>query len=570
MPVLTENLKKYLLATKLITEERLQEAEKIARQEKKTLKETLIEKGYLNDEQLGKAIADIIRIPFIKLSDVIIPEEAIKEIPFTMAVNQKIIVFDIDKEKNISKVAMVDPENEETIEFIKKKLLTEVIPYYTTERELKTALQLYNRDINERFNRLLQGALKQSTKIETLEDASKIVDTMINFAYQNKASDIHLEPFPKLLLVRYRIDGVLHDIVNLPKEIEELIITRIKVLSNMRTDEHRAAQDGRFKSDIEGEEITLRVSVMPVYSGEKIVMRLLTAQRQKLDLPTLGFSEKKIELIQDNIHKNHGMVLVTGPTGCGKTTTLYTILKILNTREVNISTIEDPIEYRLEGINQIQVNPKANLTFANGLRALLRQDPDILMVGEIRDEETASISINAALTGHIVLATLHTNSAAATLPRLLEMGVETFLVASTVNIAMAQRLVRKICEKCKMKYTLNPSKLKEVSKETHVNIKFMENLEKSLKEKHKNQEITLYKGKGCKLCNNTGFQGRTSIAEVLEVDSEIRKAILKNESPTEIEEKAIKNGMTTMFTDGLDKVLTGITTIEEILRAVRE
>lgn len=570
MPTTAENLKKYLLAAKLITEEKLTEAERIAKQEKKTLEETLIEKGVLSDEQIGKAIADIIRIPFIKLSDIIIPEEAIKEIPYTMAANQKIVVFDIDKEKNISKVAMTDPENHETIQFIKKKLLTEIIPYYTTERELKTALQLYNRDINERFNKLLQGALKQTTKIETLEDASKIVDTMVNFAYQNKASDIHIEPFPQSLLVRYRIDGVLHDIVNLPKEITELITTRIKVLSSMRTDEHRSAQDGRFKYDVEGEEITLRVSVIPIYNGEKVVMRLLAAQRQKLDLPSLGFSEKNIALIQDNIHKSHGMVLVTGPTGCGKTTTLYTVLKMLNIREVNISTIEDPIEYRLEGINQIQVNPQANLTFANGLRSLLRQDPDILMVGEIRDEETAGISINAALTGHIVLATLHTNSAAATLPRLLEMGVETFLVASTVNIAMAQRLVRKICEKCKTKHTLDPKKLKEVSKETHVNIKFIENLEQSLKEKYKNEEIVMYKGKGCKLCNNTGFQGRTCIAEVLEVNEEIRKAILKNESPKEIENKAIKNGMATMFADGLDKALAGITTLEEILRAVRE
>ncbi len=570
MPINNDVLKKYLLEAKLITEEKLTVAETFANQEGKFLSEILIEKEFLSEEQVIRALAEISHIPFIKLSDQIIPEEILKEIPYKMAVNQKIIVFDIDKEKKIAKVAMADPENQEVLELVKKKLLMEVIPYFTTEKELKYTIQSYNRDINDRFNKLLQGALKDQTKIETLDDASKIVDTIIAFAYQNKASDIHLEPLVKSFLVRYRIDGVLHDIVNLPKEIEELIVSRIKVLANLRTDEHRAAQDGRFKLDLEGDEITLRVSIIPIYSGEKVVLRLLVSQKRQLDLTSLGYSEKNIEVIKNNLEKSHGMILITGPTGSGKTTTLYTVLKILNTREVNISTIEDPIEYRLEGINQIQVNPKADLTFANGLRSLLRQDPDIIMVGEIRDEETASISINAALTGHIVLATLHTNSAAATLPRLLEMGVEGFLVASTVNIAIAQRLIRKICDKCKESYTLDASEVEKLQKGVSVNKKFIENLEKEIKEKYHTEELVFYRGKGCQFCNNTGLTGRTCIVEVLEVSNELKKAILRNESPEAIEAQAVAAGMTTMFVDGINKVINGETTIEEVLRVVRE
>ncbi|MFA6992232.1 MAG: GspE/PulE family protein, partial [Candidatus Gracilibacteria bacterium] len=306
--------------------------------------------------------------------------------------------------------------NYELISSLEKKTGVEIEKYYATKRDIKLSLKAYNKDVNEKFTKLLKSVLADPTKIESLKDSAKIVDTIILFAFQNSASDIHIEPRKDTIIIRYRIDGLLQPIAELPISILELLITRIKVLANLRTDEHRTAQDGRFKIELENNEITLRVSILPTYDGEKTVLRLLTSTNQELDLETLGYSEENMQTIKRNILKTNGIILMTGPTGSGKTTTLYSILKLLNSPEVNISTIEDPIEYRLEGVNQIQVNPKTNLTFATGLRSLLRQDPDIIMVGEIRDEETAGIAINSALTGHLVLATLHTNDAASTLP----------------------------------------------------------------------------------------------------------------------------------------------------------
>ncbi|MEK7145868.1 MAG: GspE/PulE family protein, partial [Patescibacteria group bacterium] len=335
-------------------------------------------------------------------------------------------------------------------------------------KNIKTALKVYSPDVNTKFAKLLEGALVDRHKIESLNEASKIVDTIILFAYQNDASDIHIEPQKKAISIRYRIDGILHLITDLPLLIADLIVTRIKVLANMPTDEHRAALDGRFKIELEGTEITLRVSIIPTYHGEKVVMRLLTSTNQSLNLESFGYSERNLEVIRNNILKTHGIILMTGPTGSGKTTTLYTLLNLLNSPEVNISTIEDPIEYRLEGINQIQVNPKTNLTFADGLRALLRQDPDIVMVGEIRDKETAGIAINAALTGHLVLATLHTNDAATTLPRMVEMEVENFLLAATARMVVAQRLVRKICDSCKESYELSLEQMEALGKKFNI------------------------------------------------------------------------------------------------------
>ena len=395
-------------------------------------------------------------------------------------------------------------------------------------------------------------------------DEISIVDLLQNlilYSYYLRASDLHLEPFDRYLRVRARIDGVMHTIFTLPKEIQDEIVTRVKILANLRIDEHLAPQDGRFKYKIadEGKEFDIRVSIMPTYYGENCVMRLLVEPEKEFTLENLGFSDRDLEIVKRAILKPYGMILVTGPTGSGKTTTLYTILKLLNSENVTIITLEDPIEYSVEGINQIQVNPQAGLTFDTGLRSILRQDPDIIMVGEIRDKETAAISINAALTGHLLLSTLHTNDAATVFPRLLEMEVEPFLIASTVNVAIAQRLVRTICEECKDERNLSETEIKGLER-------FVP--EEILKELSKRSKT--YHGKGCSVCNQTGYLGRIGIFEVLNVTNNIREAIIERKHSSEIKEIAKKEGMTTMVEDGFRKVLRGITTIEEVLRVIYE
>lgn len=567
-------LKEKLLGQNLLTQEKISFLTTQAKNEAKTFVDLLFEKEIVPDNTLGKVIAEILEVPFVKLSETTLKESLLRIVPFTVAAHQFIMPF--NQEGKTLHVAMYEPLNLEMINFIEQKTGLSVKPYFATKKDIKSSLKIYNRDINEKFNNLLKSVLADPSKIESLKDAAKILDTVILFAYQNNSSDIHIEPQNGLLIVRYRIDGILHTITELPHEVEELLITRVKVLSNMRTDEHRAPQDGRFKIELEGTEITLRVSILPVYEGEKVVMRLLSSQKQELNLDTLGYSGNNLATIKSNIAKTHGMLLVTGPTGSGKTTTLYSILKMLNSPEVNISTIEDPIEYRLEGINQIQVNPKTNLTFANGLRSILRQDPDIVMVGEIRDEETAGIAINSALTGHLVLATLHTNNAATTLPRLLEMGVEAFLVTATTNAVIAQRLVRKICPHCKDEYEVKRQVLDDMSKTARIKYNILEVFDKTvtdnadLASRKTADGFILSKGKGCERCGNTGFSGRLSIAEVIDITEEMKGLILNNGNATEIENLAVKQGMIPMFCDGMIKVLRGSTTIEEVLRVMRE
>jgi type II secretory ATPase GspE/PulE/Tfp pilus assembly ATPase PilB-like protein len=384
-----------------------------------------------------------------------------------------------------------------------------------------------------------------------------LVDSLIEHAYSVRASDIHIDPQEKQLRARLRIDGVLHDSFIFPIEILPEVIARIKILSGLRTDEHQAAQDGRFRAIIKGNvPVDIRISITPTYYGENVAMRLLAEKVEKYTLESLGFSAGDQKKIESAIRKPYGLILVTGPTGSGKTTTLYTIIKILNTKEISIITVEDPIEYSIEGIDQIQINPRTNLTFAAGLRSILRQDPNIIMVGEIRDKETAGIAINAALTGHLLLSTLHTNDAATTLPRLLDMEVEPFLIASTVNIAIGQRLIRKICPDCKTKVTITKSDIDSLSDFVPTQIL--------------SQQKTFYRGTGCQTCNNSGYLGRIGIYEVMEMNDEIRKAIIAKADASQIKDLAIKNGMKTMIEDGFGKVSEGITTIEEILRVIHE
>ena len=384
-----------------------------------------------------------------------------------------------------------------------------------------------------------------------------IVDYLIAQAYANKASDIHIDPTREAIRVRMRVDGVLRDTCTLPSAIRSEIISRIKVIANLRTDEHQTPQDGRFRHEfVSGDTLDIRVSIAPTYHGESIVLRLLSDHAKECDLTNLGFSASDAERITSAIRKQSGMILVTGPTGSGKTTTLYTLMRILNTPDVAIVSIEDPIEYSIDGVEQLQVNPRAGLSFVNGLRTILRQDPNIIMVGEIRDAEAASICINTALTGHLLLSTLHTNDAATTIPRLLDMKAENFLVASTLRLSIGQRLVRKLCEQCKMPGTISADEWKSLSSLQHGD---------ALGEKSK-----IYRAAGCAYCNDAGFSGRACISECLVIGDDIRDAILRRAPSSELKRIAMQGGMTSMLQDGFRKCLSGMTTIEEVLRVIHE
>ncbi len=379
------------------------------------------------------------------------------------------------------------------------------------------------------------------------------MNTIINYGYKNRASDIHIEPLEKNSLIRIRVDGILHDIIELPKTLHQQVVTRIKVMSDLQTDEHLSPQDGKVTFNMGLEKLDLRISIIPITNGEKIVMRLLSERSRQFSLHNLGFSQEDFLKVKKAYEQPNGMILVTGPTGSGKTTTLYSIIKLLNRRNVNITTIEDPVEYTIEGINQIQTNVRTGLTFARGLRSLVRQDPDIILVGEIRDEETAGIAINSSMTGHLVLSTLHTNDAATAIPRFIDLKVEPFLIASTINIIVAQRLVRKICTNCRVSETIQVDKLQEEFKRYFP----------------KKNEISLYHGKGCDICHNSGYQGRVGIFEVLVVNDEIRDGITNKESAEKIQAAAVNAGMTTMLDDGIQKVKSGITTLEEVIRVTK-
>ena len=553
-----DQIKALVLKTGLTNENSLQELIEFAKNSNVTLADALIEKDVISDENLGILIADFLHIPFTVLSKLSIPEEVFHVVPEKVARKHKVVPF--EKTHEGLKVATVDPRNSEVLQAISKKTGLKVIPYLTTERDIENILRIYKRDLQRSFEKLLQKELG-ITDISKVTDAApieKIVNLLVEFGYQDKVSDIHIEPEEKDSLVRFRIDGILHDVLYLPKNFHERVISRIKILSKLRTDEHLAPQDGKMRIKLEEENLDIRVSVLPIADGEKAVLRLLASHFRQFSLIDLGMSETDLKKVTNAYSKSYGMVLSTGPTGSGKTTSIYAILKILNTREKNITTIEDPVEYRIKGVNQINVNQKTDLTFANGLRSILRQDPNVVFVGEIRDSETAGIAVNAALTGHLVLSTLHTNDAATALPRLIDMKVEPFLVASTVNVIIAQRLIRKICDMCKMSYDILRSDLTK-------------NIPANIVTNHfgDHENIRLYRGKGCKICHSTGYSGRLGIFEVLEVTKEIKALITAKNDSDIIEKKAIEGGMTSMLNDGLNKVGKGLTTIEEVLRVTK-
>lgn len=558
MAISDEQLSLILKENGYVSDSDLAAAQKIAADEKISLSEAIIQKDFLSDENLGKVIADYLKIPFISLAKVSIPQEILTIIPEEVARKQKTVIF--AKENNLLKIATAKPENKDLQKFIKQKTGCDLQIYYAAEKDLSDSLSLYKKQLQEKFDELLKEQLAVADASH-IKDAPviKLVDLLIEYAYTNKASDIHIEPRTADSLTRFRIDGVLHDVLVLPKELHAQVITRIKVLSKLRTDEHLSAQDGKLQIKLDEELLDVRVSIVPVVQGEDAVLRLLSSKSRQFSLSDLGMADQDLEKIKEAYKKPYGMILVTGPTGSGKTTSNYAILKIINTRDKNIATIEDPVEYEMKGITQIQVNPKTNLTFADGLRSILRQDPDIIFVGEIRDEETADIAINSAMTGHLVLSTLHTNDAATALPRLIDMKIEPFLVASSVNIIIGQRLVRKICENCKVSYAIKREDLVKQFSEDIITRHF-----------GKGEQITLYRGKGCPICHMTGYVGRIGIYEILTITEEIKKLIVEKKDSDDIKAKAIEQGMSTMFENGLSKVQEGITNIEEILRATNE
>lgn len=538
------------LSSKLMSKTDLDYVFSFADTAKVSLQDAILNKKLLPDEKIGRLIADYLKIPFIQLSSINIAEDVGRIIPEKVARRNMAFAFERDKES--VKVAMSDPSNTSFLDFIAKKTGLKTLAYYATEKDIETTIKLYKKVLQNVIDDLLKDGFQDEAPI------IKILEEMIHTAYDDKVSDIHIEPQEDESLVRFRVDGVLQDVVKFPRELHDRVITRIKVLSNLRTDEHLSAQDGKMELKLEQENLDIRVSIIPIAEGEKVVMRLLSSKSREITLSDLGVNDSDLKKITKAFSKSYGMILSTGPTGSGKTTSIYAILKILNIRGKNITTIEDPVEYKIRGANQIQVNVKTNLTFANGLRSVLRQDPNIIFVGEIRDNETAGIAVNAALTGHLVLSTLHTNDAATAIPRLIDMKVEPFLVASTVSVIIAQRLVRKICDSCKEKVAYKyDDVVKHATKE--LVDKYLGNT----------ADVTVYKGKGCKVCRSTGYSGRLGLFEVLEVTKNIRKLVSTKVDADIIETAAKEEGMRTMLEDGLEKVSKGMTTIEEVIRATK-
>ena len=584
MDVEPQRLKKFLLDAELITEKVFDEALKKSEKLNKNIGDVLVSEKLIDQEKLTKFQAYLLGIPFVDIEKEMIPPEILNIIPEQIAKAHNIIVF--RKRENNLEVAMLDPEDLITIEFIKKMdPLLKIFPRLTTPEGIKNALNQYQKTLDTEFGDIMKVSpmainyvkgekLDVEKKEELIKIAQElqiivIVDTFLKHAVLQGASDIHIEPMEKEITVRFRIDGILHNVMTLPIVSAYAIVARIKVLSNLKLDEHRLPQDGRFKIETDEYKYSIRVSVLPVFNGEKIVMRLLAENTKAQSLEKLGFIGESLEKVRNNLIRPTGMILITGPTGSGKTTTLYAMMEILNTPDVNISTIEDPIEYRMPRINQTQVNTTIGLTFASGLRALVRQDPNIIMVGEIRDSETANLAINASLTGHLVLSTLHTTEAAGAIPRLIDMGAEPFLISSTLNVIIAQRLVRKF-HGDKEKYKLKKEYLKNLAKYCDLD-RILEILkkEKLVKSSDTLADIELYRPKPSN-DSPSGYKGRVGIIEVLLVNEEIKKLIVKKTSTREITIQAKKDGMRTMVEDGFVKAVQGLTSLEEVLRVIME
>lgn len=556
-----------LIQQKVLTQEQVENIRLAIVQTNTSIEDYLKRKNLVSENQIVQASALALGVPFTTLANIGTSAEVLSFVPESVARRYTLFPFDFDRGTNTVSVAMVDPFDLQVIDFLEQKMGKRVKSFMAQKQDIEGA-------IDERYAQSLgtevTAALKETVapEIRTVDAGNlgeiikeapiaKIVSTLLEFAVKNRVSDIHIEPQDNKTRIRYRIDGILHEKLTLPKSVHPAVISRIKILSDMKIDEKRLPQDGRFNLRMGTEEVDLRVSSLPTVYGEKIVMRLLKKTGGVPTLNDLGLRGLALKHLEENITRPHGIILVTGPTGSGKTTTLYSVLTKLNTSKVNIVTLEDPVEYQMNGINQVQINPGAGLTFATGLRSFLRQDPNIILVGEIRDRETTELAIQAALTGHLVFSTLHTNNASGALPRLLDMGAEPFLVTSALNCVVGQRIVRKICSFCKEEYAA-PSEVLEDIKKVLGNLYPQDSGAK------------LFHGKGCPECNSTGYQGRIGVFEVIPISQKIGRLVLERASATDLENQAVIEGMITMKQDGYLKVIEGYTTIEEVLRVAQD
>jgi len=567
-----EDLKKLVLDSKIIDEEVFKKAVKDAQREGREVVEQLIDSGLISDEYLTDLLATYFNTPKIDLQTVQIPAEILTLLPESYAKSHSSIIYNLSRDeegREFAEVAMEDPGDLEVISYVEAKLNRPVRVAIASAVGIRMALRGYRFGISSELTEDIKRKLEELDQLGKGDDLAELataipvvwmIERIVEQATSLDASDIHFEPFDEIFLIRFRIDGILREALVLPPSVAAIFAARIKVLTNLKIDEHLAPQDGRFGYEVEDEHVDVRVSVVPVFWGEKVVMRLLRSSTRPTTLQALGLRDKEGDKIKEQIKKSHGMILVTGPTGSGKSTSLYAMLALLNRPEVNISTIEDPVEYTITRVNQTQVNVQAGMTFATGLRAFLRQDPNIIMVGEIRDEETQELAIHAALTGHLVLSTLHTNDAPTAIPRILDLGAQPFLLASTLNVVVAQRLVRHICDRC-----IESRPPTDAEKES-----FTQQLKTLRLEGRTELPKFIFKGAGCEACGGTGYRGRVGIFEILTVTPKIRELILQSETAQKIRNTGFEEGFATMFEDGIEKVERGITSLEEVFRVVRE
>jgi type IV pilus assembly protein PilB len=572
-----KELLKKIYENKLISFKQKEEFEQKIEIADKDLEEIILDKKLIDPEKLTKLKAEIYNFPYENLLDRGVDSDTLNIIPYEAAENYQVVCF--DKSDKILKIGILDPENYkafEALNFLAKEKGFKAKYYLVSEIGFNKVFKQY-KDFKKEIDTALKSREEESekdnrnkNKKEELENiiknapVTKMVSVIIRHAVEGRASDIHIEPTKVNSRIRYRIDGILYTSLVLPKNIHQAIVARIKVLSNLKLDETRIPQDGRFKITTNNRDIDFRVSILPLISEEKVVMRILDTSKKVPELTDLGYDGRELRIINENIKKTNGMFLVTGPTGSGKSTTLFSILNILNKEGVNISTLEDPVEYFIQGVNQSQVKPEINFTFASGLRSLLRQDPDIIMVGEVRDSETAELAIHASLTGHFVLSTLHTNSSMGTIPRLIDMQVEPFLLGSTLNIIVAQRLARRLCDNCKKEAVLSEDLKKELKEEI---LKISEGAVKEAIKDFKGFEKTkIYEKVGCSRCGNTGYSGRVAIAEVLDVNDSIKNLIMDGKRISEESDVIKEQNFTSLRQNGLIKILKGVTTYEEVLR----
>ncbi|MBB1564380.1 ATPase, T2SS/T4P/T4SS family [Candidatus Saccharibacteria bacterium oral taxon 488] len=592
MRISDSSIEKILRQGEVISESQLAELKMEAERTHHSLQTIILEHKILSEVQLGQKIGEYINVPFVTIEPKDIPDDVLKRIPEHIARQYNVVLFAAD-DNGVLSLAMEDPDDVQALNFIQKEIGYNIKVFLATKNNILDCLENYRGNITDELDEVVSiqsGAESDSQNVseEEISENSPIAQTvnlLLEYAIKSGASDIHIEPREDFVQVRYRIDGVLKEVNKLPRNVQGALVSRIKILSNLKIDERRVPQDGRFKIKVSGKQYALRVSTLPIADGEKIVMRILDESNQAVALDSLGYWGLSLSTLKDAMAQPNGMILVTGPTGSGKSTSLFSVLSELNTPDVNISTIEDPVEYKIPGVNQTQTNSKAGMTFASGLRALLRQDPNIIMVGEIRDGETANLGVQAALTGHLVFSTLHTNNAATCLPRLLDMGIEPFLIASTVKAVIGQRLVRRLCMHCRQQYVPDAGELAYIVQMFNLKQGSMQRLHALEQQAAADKiggntplgstDVTIQylwrpNPEGCDECGHNGFKGRVGIYEVLGISIPIQKMITANATSNEIQQQAITEGMVTMQTDGFVKSLRGVTTLEEVLRATRE